>query len=83
MKNYSSAIDGIPGIMPGTGNLIPPFDSVEVPNPIQQERKSRREIIKNLPKRKRNLSHKKQKKLWIRFNYLKRNLESRFYFFYL
>ena len=33
MKNYTPAIDGIPGIMPGTVQLPPPPIEIEEPQP--------------------------------------------------
>jgi len=31
---YVPVLDGIPGIMPGVGSLVPPYVPVEIPNPI-------------------------------------------------
>ena len=53
MRNYNPAMDGIPRIMPGTQNPVPPFEPAVIPNAVLPEHKSRKEIVKALPKRTR------------------------------
>ena len=54
MKHYVAAMDGIPGIMPGTLQVPPPPQEIEEPKPAPRSKKSkyRAREEKNKPRHK-------------------------------